>query len=1594
MAMPFVPPVNYTRPKESRPHRFAYDYGSVDPGMFTPPPESNKPKRAPKRSIAYTIPLPDEPHANSPNAADDSLEQPQGHVLGVNALALSFQGADAIDSASATGGVLFSGGRDGVVKAWNLNFPLKHNAEEASWSIDRHKAKHKNSKTSLRASRVVHADWVNDLVVVNNGDTVISASSDQTVRAWSPYREDERPQAIGSHMDYVKALAYSEHRQTVISGGLDRKIKLWDIGQGRKNSGPVCSLQEFGDASVSSSVYTLACNCQGTLVVSGSPEKPIRVWDTRSGRQVTMLSGHTDHIRSVLLSTDSELVLSGSSDTTVKLWSMRMRRCLSTFTQHSDSVWSLYSNHPRFQTFYSASRDGIIAKTAGAGMFSDEHAIAGSSANAAANRKTSLNPLPKSLSADDATPIANASGSGVVCVAIAKEHQGVVKLVAADETYIWTATKGTKLNRWLDVSIRSSHHQAAARPRGISVGSISIRSSSSAAASNANIQAVAAHREPVQPALTTVNEERSTNDSETDSDLADEEITQKSLLEHWQAYNPKISDATSGGSHGVASQQQQQCNHTGHRRNHTVSHTDINLAAAAAAASSAQSPSSAVSPVLRAIQAEQARRSIVRDSDSEDLFYDAQSGGSTVDSPASVNSGGARFLHNRSQSAGGYSASAQLQQQHQMARLGSITSVLASDQHPSSILHASSPGSSKADLLKQQAAADADTLSIPDSPLPVASLMKADMPLNAGSPSTQQQKVTINSIASVIPPATTTDDGCDDDASEGEVVPVRSKPEETIYGKHGLHRHKILDNKRQVLAQDTRGRVSLWDLLLCCRVYEFPETEEEAQKSSVHPNIHGKDFEAIQMALSAEPESVNSWCHVDTKIGALTVHLEESRVWNAEVHVDEVDGVTEDSMRAMGEHERVNIGHWMLKRLFLSYVRARVKRGPLSLKDATRLNFWATQIPAGAVVSARLPQHITPEPPTGAPLSNSTPKALSTQASRQPDPNGHPASSSPSATSNTRLNDRESSGSSTSPGQQQQQQQQQQIQKVPSITSQLLSSTNQIGITSSGPIPAAYANAAIQAADEIPFSPSILKKSISYQMDNDNENGDDDGVSKSTSESQPSDSATGDAAHTLRMAHMALRRPSFVGPGHKHNPSIDTTANAEPPSLQATNPGAQAQQGRNDDSESAASSGSLGGGFMSRLKSMRVRRQKSTPATQPNPATMPTIQPPAGNAGFNSSQNGDSGMQGGSTSANGKVVINVPVSATKESSDANPTGQSQQQQPRQPTKDEFAEWAGPRYPTETERTLSLLQLPAIPWEQLYSPVICPRLPLPRNLVIQLCQEHFDASEPYSIYRNTIEAMAHPTHNDGSLSIFRVADDPLLSFELCMPSWLCDFLLFNHLPASYQEPAKLSFVLSPSPATTLAPFPNPNARLVANRMLRARKLAVYVVEKLGLPLLLQPPPNYINAVDSCVRAYSILMKRRKNKDEKQEQAPAQNTPSTGNVYIDLFVEAGETVDEAERVALDDLASWQSNRHRKASEDAAATDGQAASLVYIGKPELYLDLTCKEKRVAPGYTLATIKAHQWKSSNDIQVHYAWANFVRQRVVKAQSLNAQVQ
>lgn len=295
------------------------------------------------------------------NDADDTK-----HCAGVNCLAV-------LKSVSNGSDYLFTGSRDGTLKRWSL-------ADDFA---------------SCSATFESHVDWVNDAVLVGD-NTLVSCSSDTTLKTWNCLSDGTCVRTLRQHSDYVTCLAAAEKNSNIVaSGGLGAEVFIWDIEaaltpskssdameddcsngiNGSGNSLPVTSLRTISSSnSISAhtsqsqgyvpisakghkeSVYALAMNDSGNLLVSGGTEKVVRVWDPRTGSKTIKLRGHTDNIRSLLLDPTGRYCLSGSSDSMIRLWDLGQQRCIHSYAVHTDSVWALAST-PTFSHVYSGGRD-------------------------------------------------------------------------------------------------------------------------------------------------------------------------------------------------------------------------------------------------------------------------------------------------------------------------------------------------------------------------------------------------------------------------------------------------------------------------------------------------------------------------------------------------------------------------------------------------------------------------------------------------------------------------------------------------------------------------------------------------------------------------------------------------------------------------------------------------------------------------------------------------------------------------------------------------------------------------------------------------------------------------------------------------------------------------------------------------------------------------------------------------------------------------------------------------------------------------------------------------------------------------------------
>src|SRR5258708_430325 len=69
-----------------------------------------------------------------------------------------------------------------------------------------------------------------------------------------------------------------------------------------------------------STVTSVAFSPDGTLMVSGSFDKTLKLWRVSDGALLRTFTGHTAEVKSVAFSPDGATVASGSYDQTVKLW--------------------------------------------------------------------------------------------------------------------------------------------------------------------------------------------------------------------------------------------------------------------------------------------------------------------------------------------------------------------------------------------------------------------------------------------------------------------------------------------------------------------------------------------------------------------------------------------------------------------------------------------------------------------------------------------------------------------------------------------------------------------------------------------------------------------------------------------------------------------------------------------------------------------------------------------------------------------------------------------------------------------------------------------------------------------------------------------------------------------------------------------------------------------------------------------------------------------------------------------------------------------------------------------------------------------------
>ncbi|QEG22206.1 protein kinase domain-containing protein [Mariniblastus fucicola] len=152
------------------------------------------------------------------------------------------------------------------------------------------------------------------------------------------------------HTARVYKVAFSPDGKTFASASQDRTIKLWDVKTGRE----ISTLKGH-----SGSVGSIAFSPSGKQLASASSDKSVRLWDVETGQETGRLEGHAELVASVVFSPDGESLATASDDKTVKLWDALTFENTQTFVGHARQVGNVVFS-PNGTSLVSSGVDGTV----------------------------------------------------------------------------------------------------------------------------------------------------------------------------------------------------------------------------------------------------------------------------------------------------------------------------------------------------------------------------------------------------------------------------------------------------------------------------------------------------------------------------------------------------------------------------------------------------------------------------------------------------------------------------------------------------------------------------------------------------------------------------------------------------------------------------------------------------------------------------------------------------------------------------------------------------------------------------------------------------------------------------------------------------------------------------------------------------------------------------------------------------------------------------------------------------------------------------------------------------------------------------------
>ncbi|KAK4057550.1 hypothetical protein OIO90_001619 [Microbotryomycetes sp. JL221] len=187
------------------------------------------------------------------------------------------------------------------------------------------------------------------------GNMVASGGLDESVRIWNVHAE-ECLRVLPAHSDPVSSVTFTGDGAVLVTSSWDGYIRVWDTATGQC----LKTLMEEDSTPISNICFSP----NEAFLFTSALDSTIRIWNHQSGKTLKTYAGHLNrkYCIPVVLDLEKKLVITGSEDHDIVLWDIQTREVVARLKGHSDAVIALDS-HPKLPLLASGALDKVRSKS-------------------------------------------------------------------------------------------------------------------------------------------------------------------------------------------------------------------------------------------------------------------------------------------------------------------------------------------------------------------------------------------------------------------------------------------------------------------------------------------------------------------------------------------------------------------------------------------------------------------------------------------------------------------------------------------------------------------------------------------------------------------------------------------------------------------------------------------------------------------------------------------------------------------------------------------------------------------------------------------------------------------------------------------------------------------------------------------------------------------------------------------------------------------------------------------------------------------------------------------------------------------------------